>query len=150
MIDERLAELGITLPEPPAPAGSYAPVAVVGRTAVVSGQIPVEGGRVAYRGRVTDANIGEARKAARLCAVNVLAQLRAELGSLDRVSRIASVTGFVNSGPEFERHPMVVDAASDLLTELFGGRGRHARVAVGASGLPLGAMAEVAATAELT
>lgn len=150
MIDDRLEELGISLPEPPAPAGSYAPVAVSGGCARVSGQLPVEGGVLRHRGRVTDANVGEARLSARLCAVNVLAQLRAELGSLDRVSRITRVCGFVNAGPEFGAHPRVVDAASDLFYELFGERGRHSRVAVGASGLPLGAMTEVAADAEVS
>lgn len=146
--EERLAEIGIVLPEPPAPAGAYVPVAVHGGTAYVSGQIPVDAdGRLAYAGRVNASNADEAEEAARLCAVNVLAQLKAELGSLDRVARIVRVAGFVNSKPGFMGHPAVVNAASDVFFRAFGEDGRHSRIAVGASGLPLGAMVEIEAVA---
>lgn len=147
-VEERLAEIGIAVPEPPPPAGAYVPVAVHGDTAYVSGQIPVDGdGRLAYEGRVDAANAGRAAEAARLCAVNVLAQLRAELGSLDRVARIVRVAGFVNSEPGFTGHPAVVNGASELFFRAFGEAGRHSRIAVGASGLPLGAMVEIEAAA---
>lgn len=148
--EERLAEIGVVLPEPPAPAGAYVPVAVHGNAAHVSGQLPVDaGGRLAYAGRVGDGNAGEAAEAARLCAVNVLAQLKAELGSLDRIARIARVAGFVNSEPGFAGHPAVVNAASDLFVKAFGEAGRHARIAVGAASLPLNAMVEIEAAAWL-
>lgn len=146
--EERLAEIGIVLPEPPAPAGSYVPVAVYGGAAYVSGQIPVGAdGRLEYVGRVSASNADEAADAARLCAVNVLAQLKAELGSLDRVARIVRVAGFVNSKPGFYGHPAVVNEASDVFFRAFGEDGRHSRIAVGASGLPLGAMVEIEAVA---
>lgn len=148
--EDRLAEIGVVLPEPPAPAGAYVPVAVHGGAAHVSGQLPIDaGGRLAYAGRVGDANAGEAAEAARLCAVNVLAQLRAELGSLDRVARMARVAGFVNSEPGFAGHPAVVNGASELFAAAFGDDGRHARIAVGAASLPLNAMVEVEAAAWL-
>lgn len=149
--EERLAEIGIVLPDPPAPAGAYVPVAVHGGAAYVSGQIPVGAdGRLAYAGRVDESNAGgRAAEAARLCAVNVLAQLRAELGSLDRVARIVRVAGFVNSGPDFSGHPAVVNAASEVFFAAFGEAGRHSRIAVGASSLPLGAMVEIEAVAAI-
>lgn len=146
-VEERLAEIGIAVPEPPPTAGAYVPVAVHGDTAYVSGQIPVDADGLAYAGRVDAANADRAAEAARLCAVNVLAQLRAELGSLDRVARIVRVAGFVNSKPGFMGHSAVVDEASDLFLKAFGEAGRHSRIAVGASGLPLGAMVEIEAVA---
>lgn len=145
--EERLAEIGIVVPEPPPPAGSYVPVAVHGGMAYVSGQIPVDADGLAYAGRVDVSNSERAAEAARLCAVNVLAQLRAELGSLDRVARIVRVAGFVNSKPGFMGHSDVVDEASELFVRAFGEAGRHSRIAVGASGLPLGAMVEIEAIA---
>lgn len=149
--EERLAEIGIALPPPPRPAGSYAPVVLHESLAFVSGQLPVDaGGRLAYTGRADEAGAGRAAAAARLCAVNVLAQLKAELGSLDRVARIARLAGFVNSGPGFADHPAVVDGASDVICAAFGdGGGRHARIAVGASSLPLDAMVEIEAVAAI-
>ena len=144
-VEERLAGMGVELPEPPAPAGAYAPVTRAGSLLFVSGQIPVRGGRLVHSGEVTDANVGEARESARLCAANVLAQLRAA-APLDEVS-VVSIAGFVNSGPGFAGHPRVVDAASELIAGALGARGRHSRTAVGARGLPMGAMTEVAAVA---
>ena len=143
--------MGVVLPEPPDPAGSYAPVAVSKGIAFVSGQVPVgPDGRIAYTGRVGDGNAAEAAEAARLCAVNALAQLRATLGSLERVERVVRVAGFVNSEPGFAGHPKVVDGASDLLFRAFGERGRHARIAVGAASLPLDAMVEVESSFEVS
>lgn len=149
MIEDRLRDLGISLPAPPAPAGSYVPVVVAGKTAYVSGQIPVSGGRVAYTGRVTDGNMSDAKKSAEMCAVNILAHLKKELGDLERVSRIVRISGFVNSDPGFARHPEVINAASDLLFGVFGERGRHARIALGASSLPLDSMTEIDAVVRL-
>ena len=150
MIDEKLASLGITLPTPPAPAGSYIPVVITGNTAFVSGQIPLVDGKVVYKGKVTDENMEDAKKSAKICAVNILAQLKRELGSLDKISRIVKVSGFVNSAPEFTKHPLVINEASDLLFEIFGEKGQHARVAMGVASLPLGSMTEIDAIVEFS
>ncbi len=148
MIDERLEQLGIVIPDPPAPAGSYVPVSVLDGTAFVSGQIPVVDGRIAYGGKTNDGNIDDARASARICAVNILAQLKRELGTLDRIAKFVRISGFVNASPEFTRHPEVINAASDMLFEIFGERGRHSRIAVGVSSLPLDSMTEIDATVE--
>ena len=150
MIDEKLQSLGISLPTPPAPAGSYIPVVISGNTAFVSGQIPLVDGKVAYKGKVTDENMDDAKKSAKICAVNILAQLKRELGSLDKISKIVKVSGFVNSAPEFTKHPLVINEASDLLFELFGEKGQHARVAMGVASLPLGSMTEIDAVVEIS
>ncbi len=142
MILERLASMGVELPDPPQPAGAYAPVVLAGDLAFVSGQIPVRDGEVAHTGVVDDSNIQTARDSARLCAVNVLAQLQRKIG-LDRVQRFVRINGFVRAGPDFTSHPKVIDAASDLLYEAFGDRGRHTRTAVGVVSLPLGSMTEI-------
>lgn len=149
MIEEKLESLGIKLPTPPSPAGSYIPVVMSGKMAYVSGQIPLEDGKVVYKGKVTDDNIEDAKKSAKLCAVNILAQLKRELGSLDKISKIVKVSGFVNSSPEFTKHPLVINEASDLLFELFGEKGQHARVAMGVASLPLGSMTEIDAIVEV-
>ena len=150
MIDEKLRSLGIVLSGPPAPAGSYIPVRISGNMAFVSGQIPMLGGKLAYSGKVNDGNVNEAKKSARACTVNILAQLKGELKSLDRISRIVKISGFVNSDPGFTGHPQVINAASDLLVEVFGEAGRHARVAVGVASLPLDAMTEIDAIVEFS
>ncbi|ABK77451.1 translation initiation inhibitor [Cenarchaeum symbiosum A] len=149
MIADRLQKLGIILPEPPAPAGSYVPVAVSGSLAFVSGQVPSVDGAVKHTGEVGDENIEEGRSSARICIINAIAQLNRELGTLERISRIVKVTGYVRSAPGFTRQPEVVNAASDLLFEVFGEAGRHARAAVGVPALPLGAMTEIEVVAEL-
>ncbi len=150
MIEEKLESLGIKLPTPPAPAGSYIPVVISEKMAYVSGQIPLEDGKVVYKGKVTDDNMEEAKKSAKLCAVNILAQLKRELGSLDKISKIVKVSGFVNSSPEFTKHPLVINEASDLLFELFGEKGQHARVAMGVASLPLDSMTEIEAIVEIS
>lgn len=149
-IAQRLVELGIELPEPPASVGSYLPVILSGRFAFVSGQIPLNDGKVVHAGRVNERNLGEAREAARLCVINAMAQLERELGSLDRVTRVVKISGFVNSEPGFSDHSSVMNAASDLLAEIFGEKGRHARIAVGSPGLPMNAMVELDALAEFS
>ena len=144
MIEEKLSSLGITLPSPPAPAGSYVPVVVTGNLAFVAGQIPLEAGQVKFRGKVgKDLPIETGQEAARLCTVNALAQLKAALGSLDRVKRVVKVTGFVNCEPSFADQPKVINGASDLLVQVFGEKGKHARAAVGVGSLPLQSAVEV-------
>jgi len=149
VINEKLQELGITLPTPPKPAGSYIPVVISNKVAYVSGQIPMEDGKVLFQGKVTNENLEEARKSAKLCAINILAQLNRELGSLDNIVKIIKVSGFVNSGPDFSQHPKVINAASDLFYEIFGENGKHSRIAVGVSSLPLNSMTEIDAIVEI-
>jgi enamine deaminase RidA (YjgF/YER057c/UK114 family) len=151
VIQEKLDKLDIHLPVPPKPAGSYIPVVISGSLAFVSGQIPIQDGKVAFTGKVpTERTLEDAQKAARLCAINILAQLKANLESLDKVKRIVRVSGFVNSMPEFTEHPKVINAASDLFFEIFGENGKHTRIAVGVPGLPLNSTVEIDAVVEIT
>ncbi len=149
MIEEKIKLMGINIPIPPTPAGSYIPVVKTGNLLYVSGQIPLEDGKVAFTGKVSDANIETAQKSARICAINILAQLKKELGDLEKISRFVRLSGFVNSGPEFTQHPKVINAASDLLYEIFGEHGKHTRIAVGVSSLPLNSMTEIDAVVEI-
>ena len=150
-IEQRLAELGITLPPPGAPGGNYVPFVVVGDLAFMAGQVAREAGKMKYVGKVgRDLTIEQGHAAARLCAVNLLAQLKAACGGdLERVERCVRLGGFVNSPPDFFDHPKVVNGASDLMVEVFGERGQHARTAVGASALPLDSAVEVEAVFQL-
>ena len=148
MIEEKIKSIGIKLPNPPSPAGSYIPVVKSGNLLYVSGQIPMEDGKVAFTGKVSDTNIETAQKSARICAINILAQLKKELGDLEKISRIVRLSGFVNSVPEFTQQPKVINAASDLFYEIFGESGKHSRIAVGVSSLPLNSMTEIDAIVE--
>ena len=148
MIDEKINALGITLPNPPTPAGSYVPVVRTGKLLFVSGQIPMEDGKVIYTGKVSDDNLETAQKSAKMCAINILAQLKRELGDLDKVTKIVRLSGFVNSAPEFSQQPKVINSASDLFFEIFGEKGKHSRIAVGVASLPLNSMTEIDAVVE--
>ena len=148
MIEEKIKSIGIKLPNPPNPAGSYIPVVKSGNLLYVSGQIPMEDGKMVFTGKVSDTNIETAQKSARICAINILAQLKKELGDLEKISRIVRLSGFVNSGPEFTQQPKVINAASDLFYEIFGESGKHSRIAVGVSSLPLNSMTEIDAIVE--
>ena len=150
-IDDRLKALGITLPKPAAPAANYVPTVTTGKLIFVSGQIPTTPDGLKFVGKVgREFSIDEGRDAARICAINILAQLQAALGDLGRVARIVKLVGFVNAVPDFTETPKVVNGASDLLTEVLGERGRHARSAIGVGTLPLGVAVEVEAIAEIT
>ena len=149
MIEEKIKSIGIKLPNPPSPAGSYIPVVKSGNLLYVSGQIPMEDGKMVFTGKVSDTNIETAQKSARICAINILAQLKKELGDLEKISRIVRLSGFVNSGPEFTQQPKVINAASDLFYEIFGECGKHSRIAVGVSSLPLNSMTEIDAIVEI-
>ncbi|MCZ6637573.1 MAG: RidA family protein [Alphaproteobacteria bacterium] len=144
-IETRLGELGIELPETAASVANYVPVARTGDLLFVSGQLPMEDGKVVWTGTVGDLlSIEEGAEAARLCGINMLAQLRAALdGDLNRVKRVVRLGGFVASAGDFTAQPQVINGASDLMVDLFGELGRHARAAVGVSVLPLGAAVEV-------
>ncbi len=150
-IDARLAELGLTLPKAATPAFNYVPFTTWGGTVFVAGQIPQWEGQVRHVGRLgAGVSLEEGREAARLCALNVLAQLRAACdGDLDRVERFLRVGAFVSCTPEFVDAPRVANGASDLLVEVFGEAGRHARTAVGCASLPLGVCVEIDAVVAL-
>ena len=150
-IDKRLAELGITLPEAAKPIANYVPWVRTGNLVFISGQGPIEGGKVLYPGALgKDVSLEDGVKSARLCAINVLAQLKDALGGdLDRVVRVVKLLGFVNSTAEFKDHPKVINGASDLMVEVFGDKGRHARSAVASPSLPMGISTEVEAIIEV-
>ena len=142
-IDAKLAELGLALPEAAAPVAAYVPVVVAGGLAHVSGQLPFLDG-VLVKGRLgEDVDIPTGYAAARACALMILAQLRAALGSLDRVERIVKLGAFISSTGDFSDQPKVANGASELMAAVFGDAGKHARSAVGVPVLPLGAAVEV-------
>ena len=151
-IDKRLTELGIALPAPASPVGSYVPYVNVGALVFISGQLPRAEGKLAFTGKVgRDVTVENGQAAARVCALNLLAHLKvACAGNLDRVVRCVRMSGFVNSDPEFKDHPQVVNGASDLMHEVFGESGRHARTAVGVAALPANAAVEVEAIFEIS
>ena len=150
-IDARLKELEITLPAPPAPVASYVPFVVSGNHVFISGQVTVDSGGLKYVGVIgKNLSAEEGKEAARLCAINAIAQVKAACGGdLDRVKRVVKVTVFLNAVREFTQHPEVANGASDLFVSVFGEAGRHARSAVGAGSLPRGVACEVEAIFEI-
>jgi enamine deaminase RidA (YjgF/YER057c/UK114 family) len=148
--EERLQELGVSLPAPAVPVAAYVPCVRTGSLVYVSGQVPVLDGKPSHLGHLgDDVDLEDGRAAARTCAVNVLAALKAELGELSRVRRVVKVTGFLASTPDFTDHPKVINAASELFGDAFGDAGRHARAAIGVAALPLGVPVEVEAIVEV-
>jgi enamine deaminase RidA (YjgF/YER057c/UK114 family) len=144
MIEDKLRQLSIKIPMPPKSAGSYIPVVITNNLAFVSGQIPMREGKVVFEGKVPNVqSLDSAREAARICIVNGLAQLKANLGSLDKITKFVRISGFVNSNPEFYEQPKVINAASDLLIEIFGDMAKHSRIAVGVASLPLNSTVEI-------
>lgn len=149
--EERLAELGIVLPAPPAPAAAYVPWTRTGDLLFTAGQLPLEDGELMATGVLgagLDLEVGQ--RCARACAVNVLAQVRAAAGELSRVRRVAKLTVFVASAPSFTDQHLVANGASELIGEVLGDAGRHARSAVGVAALPMNAPVEVEAVVELS
>lgn len=143
-IEARIAALGLELPEAVAPAFQYVAVVVHAGVAWVSGQIPRSGSQVLMTGKAgAEVSLDQARTAARACVLQGLSQLRQALGSLDRVERVLKVTGFVASATGFTQQPRILDAASELLVEIFGDAGRHARSAIGVAELPRGVPVEI-------
>ncbi len=142
-IEAKLAELGIILPEPAAPVAAYVPVVVAGGLAHVSGQLPFVDGKLVTGRLGEDVSLEDGNAAARACALMLLAQIKAALGSLDKVERVVKLGAFVNSAGSFTDQPKVANGASELMVEVFGDAGRHARSAVGVPVLPLGAAVEV-------
>ena len=144
-VERRLENAGMTLPEAAAAAGNYVPFTKSGTTLYVSGQVPFEAGRIAVSGRLGDGvSLEDGQEAARICALNILAQARAALdGDLDRVVRCLKLGGFVAATAEFTDHPKVINGASDFIGEVLGEKGAHARAAVGVAALPLNTCVEI-------
>ncbi len=147
--EEKLASLGLELPEAAAPVGSYVNAVRSGNLLHISGGLPIIGDEK-YLGKVpSECDLETAQKAARTALLTRLAVIKAEVGSLDQVTRIVSLSGFVNAEPDFTAHPQVINGASDLLVEVFGEAGKHSRAAVGCSSLPLGVSVEVSLVVEV-
>ena len=148
--EARLAALGITLPEAASPAANYVPTVRSGSMLYISGQVPVQDGKMSHVGQLGEAfDVAEGAACARICAINIIAQAKKALGDLSRVKRVVKLVGFVNSAPGFTEQPPVVNGASDLMVDVFGDAGRHARSAVGVAQLPFGVAVEVEAILEV-
>jgi len=150
-VEQKLAELGIKIPTPAAPVANYVPYVVTGNLVSISGQIPFHNGELAFVGKVNDdVSEEDARAAARICALNIIAQIKAACdGDLNRVKRVVKLGGFVNGTDSFGSQPQIINAASDLMVEVFGDIGRHSRSAVGVNGLPLNVPVEIDALVEI-
>jgi enamine deaminase RidA (YjgF/YER057c/UK114 family) len=150
VIEARLKELGVTLPSPPMPVASYVPCTISGNIVFVSGQIPIADGAIKYIGKLgVDVPLEAGQAAAQLCAINILAQLKAAIGDLDRVTRCLKLGVFINAAPDYTQQPEVANGASDLIAAVFGDAGKHARAAVGVGSLPRGVAVEVDAIFEI-
>lgn len=143
-IEARLAELGLALPAAPAPVANYVPHAITGELLFISGQISKAADGTVLAGRLGERlSVADGQQAARLCALNILAQAKAALGSLERIGQVVRLNGFVHATADFNDHPMVINGASDLMVAVLGDKGRHTRVAVGVAGLPGGCAVEI-------
>ena len=143
-IEARLQELGIELPEAAAPVANYLPYVINGKQLWVAGQVPFWNGEIKFSGVVgQNVSVDDAVEAARICALNILAQTKAAIGDLDRIAQVIKLGGFVNGAPNFTDQPKVINGASDLLVQVLGDKGLHALSAVGAGGLPLNVPVEV-------
>lgn len=143
-IEARLKALDLVLPEVPSAIGTYVPFLHLNGQLFVSGQLPLKDGRVAIAGKLgDDLDLGQGEAAAKVCALNILAQAKAALRDLDRIVQLLRLNGFVNAAPDFTDHPKVINGASNLMVELLGEKGRHTRVAIGCASLPLGAAVEI-------
>ncbi|HEX5934658.1 MAG TPA: RidA family protein [Pseudorhizobium sp.] len=150
-IEDRLSKRGITLPVAAAPAANYVPFTVSGNILYLSGQLPIENGKVAVTGLVgRDIDVAGAQRAAELCAINILAQAKAALnGDLGRIRRVLKLNAFVASAPDFTEQHLAINGASNLIAEILGDAGKHARAAVGVAALPLNASVEIDAIIEI-
>ncbi len=150
-INKRLENLGIILPEPIAPIANYVPFVQSGNQIFISGQLPIQNGEVKFVGKLGDEiSIEEGQKAARICAINIIANLNLACeGNLDRVKKCVKLGIFINAVSDFANHPIVANGASDLMVEVFGEKGKHARFAMGAGSLPRGVAVEVDAIFEV-
>jgi enamine deaminase RidA (YjgF/YER057c/UK114 family) len=150
-VERKLADLGIELPTPAMPIANYVPFVRTGNFMVVSGQLCLDiNGKLVAKGQLGGAvSVEDGQKAARACAVNILAQIKSALGDLDKIARVVRLGGFINSAPGFADGPKVMNGASDLMVAAFGDKGRHARTTIGVAALPLDAAVEVEASFEV-
>ncbi len=149
-IVEKIRELGLELPAAPPAVASYQPWVRTGNLVFTSGQLPWRDGEIAYAGKLgTEISEADGYQAARLCALNALAQIKAAAGDLENVVQIVRIEGYIHAAPDFRRHPQVLNGASDLVNEIFGERGQHARLALGINEMPLNAAVQLAMTAEI-
>jgi enamine deaminase RidA (YjgF/YER057c/UK114 family) len=150
-IENRLAEMNITLPKPAVPVANYVPYVITGNLVFISGQVTLEDGEVKYIGKVgADLTVDDGIAAARLCGINILAQLKAACGGdLDRVVQCVKLGGFVNATTDFSQHPQIINGCSDLMVDALGDKGKHARFALGAGSLPLNVAVEIDAVFEI-
>ena len=150
-VEKKLSELGVVLAEPTAPVANYVPFVRTGNLLMVSGQICLDAGKLVAKGQLgAGVSIEDGQKAARACAVNVLAHVKVALGDLDKVVRVVKLSGFVNSTPDFAEGPKVMNGASDLMVAVFGDKGRHSRSTIGVAALPQNAAMEVEALFEVS
>lgn len=148
-IEDRLAELNITLPEAAAPAANYVPFVISGNHLYISGQIPMGANGLEYIGKLgDDTSVEDGQAAAQLCAVNILAQAKSALSDLEKIKRLVKLVGFVNSTPDFTDQPKIINGASDFMVAALGDKGPHARSAVGVAALPFGVAVEIEAIIE--
>lgn len=149
-IEERLTELGLSIPEAPKPVAAYIPAKKTGNVIFTAGQLPMVNGELISKGLLgQDVEIEQAYKAARICTLNALAAIKGLIGDLDQIQQIVRVVGYVASVPTFTQQPAVVNGASELLLEIFGENGKHARSAVGMAVLPMNASVEIELTVEV-
>ncbi|MBD1545913.1 RidA family protein [Roseibium aggregatum] len=149
-VEARLAKLGVELPSPAAPAANYVPYVLSGNQLFISGQLPMGADGLQHVGKLGDEiSVGEGKAAAKLCAINLLAQAKAATGDLEKIARLVKLVGFVNSTADFTQQPQVINGASDFMVEAMGDKGRHARSAVSAASLPFGAAVEIEAVFEI-
>ena len=151
LFDENIKNLGLNIPDLPKALANYVPYKIIGKTIYISGQAPVQNGELIYKGKVgSDISIEEGIEAAKLCVINIIAALKTGLeGDWDKLDNFVKLTGFVNCQDNFTDQPKIINGASDMLVEIFGDQGRHARVAVGSNALPLGIAVEIDAIVQL-
>ncbi len=150
MIEEKIKELGFTLPETPKPLAAYVPVVLSDKLVFTAGQVPLQDGKIKFVGKLgLDVSQDDGKKAAEICVLNCLSVVKSAAGSLDNIESIVKLTVFVNSSEDFTAQPAVANGASELLIKIFGEKGKHARSAVGASQLPAGAAVEIEMIAKL-
>ena len=151
LFDENIKNLGLNIPDLPKALANYVPYKLIGKTIYISGQAPVQNGELIYKGKVgSDISIEEGVEAAKLCVINIIAALKTGLeGDWDKLDSFVKLTGYVNCQDNFTEQPKIINGASDMLVEIFGNQGRHARVAVGSNALPLGIAVEIDAIVQL-
>ena len=151
LFDENIKNLGLNIPDLPKALANYVPYKLIGKTIYISGQAPVQNGELIYKGKVgSDISIEDGVEAAKLCVINIIAAVKTGLeGDWDKLDSFVKLTGFVNCQDNFTDQPKIINGASDMLVEIFGAQGRHARVAVGSNALPLGIAVEIDAIVQL-